>query len=56
MPQVQFASNIGRWQDNDKRLLSVVYFRGEVALLEPEIIPFLLYLAWLICTRYFGHF
>jgi len=55
MPQVELTSNVRRRHDNDKRLLIGIYLRRKVALLEPEIMPFLFYLAWLIGFRYFGH-
>jgi hypothetical protein len=53
---VEFTGNIGGRHDNDKGPPLVVYLRSKVALLKPAIIPLVFYPAWLIGTRYFGHF
>jgi hypothetical protein len=53
MPNVKLTGNIGRRHYDDEGFLIGVYLRLEITLLQPELIPLLLYLAWLIGL---GHF
>jgi hypothetical protein len=52
---VKVTGDIRKRHNDDKRLLIGVYLRRKVALLEPEIIPLLFNVSWLIGFGYFGH-
>jgi hypothetical protein len=52
---MEFTSDVRRGHDNDEGLSVGVYFRSKEALFEPEIIPLLLYPAWLVGFGYLGH-
>jgi hypothetical protein len=45
MAHVQLAGNVGRRHDNDERFLIRVYLGREIAAIQPELIPLVLYLS-----------
>jgi hypothetical protein len=52
---MKVTCDIGKGHNNDERFSIRVYSGGEISLPEPALIPFFLYLAWLVSFRYFGH-